>query len=105
MKKKVENGLEKMMHYAKPRGIYVRQCTIGIYKVVKGRKTDIHEAVMAITKDGVKGWIINMADRQRKFYAETEVQVFPCSKADCDNKDAKQAKRRYTRKRAGTSED
>ena len=105
MKKKIENGLEKMMHYAQPRGIYVRQSTLGLYKVVKGKKAAIHEAVKAVTKDGVKGWIINMADRQRKFYSESEVQVFPCSEADCDNKDAKPAKRRYARKRAGSVED
>lgn len=96
--KMTANGLEKIMHYAGPRGIYVKQGTLGLYKVVKGRKASIHEAVKAVDKDGVKGWIINMADRQRKFYAETEVQVFPLPAAGNDSKAAK------TPKQAGSSQ-
>ncbi len=77
-KQNLSNGIEKMMLYAKPRHIDVMEDTLGIYNVEKNGKKMVHEAVRAINA-GIKGWIINMGNdhRQRKFYSETEVNVWP----------------------------
>lgn len=90
--KKTSNGLDKIMLYAEPRGIYVKMRTLGLYKVVKGNKTSVHEAVRATDKDGIRGWIINMANRQRKFYPATEVQVFPFTGSEKEFKDSRAPK-------------
>ena len=73
------NGIEKMMIYAAPRGIFVKQSSLGMYKIIKNKKVSVHEAVEAVAKDGTRGWIINMGndDRQRKFYPAAEVEVVP----------------------------
>lgn len=76
---KLQNCIEKMMIYAEPRGIFVKQASLGMYKIIKNKKASVHEAVEAIAKDGTRGWIINMGndDRQRKFYPAAEVEVVP----------------------------
>lgn len=90
--KKTSNGLDKIMLYAKPRNIYVETNSIGLYKIIKGSKISVHEAVRAIDKDGVRGWIINMANRQRKFYSDEEVRVFPFSGTEKELKDTRAPK-------------
>ena len=89
--KKTSNGLDKIMLYAKPRMICVDMDSIGLYRVKKGSKISVHEAVRATDKDGVKGWIINMANRQRKFYSDEEVQVFPFTGSEKEVKRAPKA--------------
>ena len=90
--KKTSNGLDKIMLYAKPRMICVDMNTVGLYKIIKGNKTSVHEAVRATDKDGVEGWIINMANRQRKFYSDEEVRVFPFSGSENELKDSRAPK-------------
>ncbi len=89
--KKTSNGIEKIMLYAKPRMICVDMNTVGLYKIIKGNKTSVHEAVRATDKDGIRGWIINMANRQRKFYSDEEVQVFPFTGSENEVKRAPKA--------------
>lgn len=90
--KKTSNGLDKIMLYAKPRMICVDENSIGLYRVKKGSKISVHEAVRATDKDGVKGWVINMADRQRKFYSDEEVLVFPFTGSENELKDTRKTK-------------
>lgn len=90
--KKTSNGLDKIMLYAKPRNIYVETSSIGLYRVKKGSKISVHEAVRATDKDGIRGWIINMANRQRKFYSDEEVQVFPFTGSENELKDSRAPK-------------
>lgn len=89
--KKTSNGLDKIMLYAKPRMICVDMDSIGLYRVKKGSKISVHEAVRAIDKDGVRGWIINMANRQRKFYSDEEVLVLPFTGSEKEVKRAPKA--------------
>ncbi len=76
-------GIEKFRIYAGPRGIYIKEGTYGVYKVRhKGGKPTEREAVRAAMNDTqgnlVKGWIINMAGRQRTFKADgSGYEVFP----------------------------
>lgn len=59
-------GLEKFRRYAKPRLIDIDEATYGIRTVTHGKKTTQLEAVDAVCA-GVEGWIVNLANRQRKF--------------------------------------
>jgi hypothetical protein len=76
-------GLDKFRLYAVPRGIYIKEGTYGVYKVRhNGGKPTEREAVRAAMNDAegnlVKGWIINMAGRQRTFKADgSGYEVFP----------------------------
>ena len=61
-------GIEKFKLYAEPRGIWMKFKTYGTdRKVIHNGKTSNREAIDAVAKDGTKGWIINLAGRQRKF--------------------------------------
>lgn len=68
-------GFEKFQLYAEPRQIKVLPKTYGFYEVRKGDTKKILGAVKAILKDGTRGWVINWADRQRKFVAESDTSV------------------------------
>lgn len=68
-------GIEKFRHYAEPRGIYMKETTYALHKIIHKGKTSRREAVEAVmTIDGkpVSGWIINLAGRQRKFVTEAD---------------------------------
>ena len=65
-------GLEKFRHYATPRGIYMKESTYGVRKIVHNGKISHREAVEAIMSDPesgdqIAGWIINLGGKQRKF--------------------------------------
>lgn len=78
-------GIEKFRRYAKPRGFYIRENSYGIYTVChKGQRSQL-EAVRAARSetDGTmtKGWIINIAGRQRTFKPDNKGwHVFPLAK-------------------------
>ncbi len=59
-------GLEKFRNYAGPRNIYMKESTYGIRTVIHGKKKTQLEAVDAVN-NGEEGWIVNLANRQRKF--------------------------------------
>lgn len=61
-----EAGLEKFRKYAGPRNIYMKESTYGIRSVIRGDKKTQLEAVDAVC-NGESGWIVNLANRQRKF--------------------------------------
>ena len=61
-----EAGLEKFRKYAEPRKIYMKESTYGIRTVIRGDKKTQLEAVDAVS-NGESGWIVNLANRQRKF--------------------------------------
>ncbi|MBO5038904.1 MAG: hypothetical protein J6C85_05565 [Alphaproteobacteria bacterium] len=68
-------GFEKFQLYAEPRQIRLKPKTYGFYEVRKGETKKTLGAVKAVLKDGTKGWVINWADRQRKFVAESDTGV------------------------------
>ena len=59
-------GIEKFRKYATPRNIYMKETTYGIRTVIHGNKKTQLEAVDAVC-NGVEGWVVNLANRQRKF--------------------------------------
>ncbi|MBE6444368.1 MAG: hypothetical protein E7020_06880 [Alphaproteobacteria bacterium] len=65
-------GLPKFHIYSDPRGITIKEETYGIRKVINGNKVSQLEAVDAIDKDGNVGWVVNLANRQRKFVSEKD---------------------------------
>ena len=64
-------GIDKFRNYATPRGFYIKESSYGVYNVThNGHHTQLEAVRAARTeKDGsmVKGWIINVAGRQRTF--------------------------------------
>lgn len=64
-------GIEKFRGYATPRGFYMKESTYGVYNVThNGHHTKLEAVRAARTEaDGrmTKGWIINVAGRQRTF--------------------------------------
>ena len=69
--KDLGDGLEKFRHYATPRGYYMLESTYGVRVLIHHNKKSQCEAVDAVAeKTGEKGWIVNMANRQRKFVTE-----------------------------------
>ena len=64
-------GIEKFRNYATPRGFYMKEGTYGVYNVThNGHHTKLEAVRAARTEaDGrmTKGWIINVAGRQRTF--------------------------------------
>ena len=80
-------GIEKFRRYAEPRGIFLNEASYGLYKVVShSGKTSQREAVRAAVKDEetsetILGWVINLANRQRKFVADGEGwKLYPLGK-------------------------
>lgn len=71
----MSTGFEKFLHYAEPRQITLNPKTYGFYEVRKGDNKKTLGAVKATLKDGTEGWVINWADRQRKFVAEHNPNV------------------------------
>lgn len=59
-------GIEKFRKYAEPRNIYMKEATYGVRSVIHGNKKTQLEAVDAVC-NGETGWIVNLANRQRKF--------------------------------------
>lgn len=59
-------GIEKFRKYAEPRNIHMIERTYDVRVVVHGNKTTRQEAVDAVC-NGEAGWIVNLANRQRKF--------------------------------------
>jgi len=64
-------GIDKFRGYATPRGFYMKESTYGVYNVThNGHHTKLEAVRAARTEaDGrmTKGWIINVAGRQRTF--------------------------------------
>ncbi|MBP3686825.1 MAG: hypothetical protein J6J35_00495 [Alphaproteobacteria bacterium] len=78
--------LEKFYRYADAREIKIFPQTYGFYEVRKGDNKKILGAVKAVTKDGATGWVINWADKQRKFAADGDKSIVvgkAVSKKDC----------------------
>lgn len=68
--------IEKFIAYAAPRHIELIPATYGFYEVRKGNTRRLLGAVRAENADGVTGWIVNFADRERKFIADNDNKVF-----------------------------
>ena len=87
-------ALVKFRNYAEPRNITLDETTIGLYKVVINGKSDIHEAVKAISP---AGWVVNekRTDSQRKFHQEGTIIVTPFKGNSEDMKKAKARKPEY----------
>lgn len=67
--------VEKFENYASKRGIALDTATYGFYEVRKGNTKKLLGAVKATKNDGTTGWVINFADRQRKFVADSDNSV------------------------------
>ncbi|MCM1323915.1 MAG: hypothetical protein NC218_07125 [Acetobacter sp.] len=67
--------IKKFQNYATPRGITLLPETYGFYEVRKGNSKSIRGAVKAIKADGTSGWVINWADKERKFFADADKSV------------------------------
>lgn len=67
--------VEKFEMYASKRGIVLNPDTYGFYEVRRGDTKRLLGAVKAVKADGTTGWVINFADRQRKFIADTDHRV------------------------------
>lgn len=67
--------LEKFAAYATPRHITLIPESYGFYEVRRGNTKKILGAVKAIKEDGCDGWIINWADKKRKFVANSDNNV------------------------------
>lgn len=67
--------IEKFEAYARPRHISLLPETYGFYEVRRGDNKKILGAVKARKDDGTEGWVINWADRQRKFIANSDKGV------------------------------
>ena len=76
--KKMENkkfivGIAKFNDYADPRGYEIDESTYGTNReVIHNGKSSHREAVNATAKDGTFGWIVNLANRQRKFVSKAD---------------------------------
>lgn len=68
-------GIEKFRHYAVPRSIELQEESYGMHKVIHNGKSSCLEAVRATDKDGNPGWVINMANRRRRFIADAQGYV------------------------------
>ena len=88
-------GLKKFKLYASCRGIYLKEKTYGFYEVRKGNKKSVLGAVQAVSKEGENGWVINWADRQRKFISESDKSVVVGKKVS-----ANECLKAHTRKKA-----
>lgn len=67
--------VEKFELYATKRGITLDISTYGFYEVRRGEKKRILGAVKATKADGETGWVVNFADRQRKFVADSDNNI------------------------------
>ncbi len=67
--------IEKFEAYAAPRHITLVPATYGFYEVRRGDNKKILGAVKAVKEDGTTGWVLNWADRQRKFIADSDKRV------------------------------
>lgn len=67
--------LEKFVAYAAPRDIQLDEASYGFYEI---RRKDIKRvlgAVKAIKADGTTGWVINWADKRRRFIPDSDLSV------------------------------
>lgn len=64
-------GLEKFRRYAKPRKIELDEKTYSIRSVTHRNRTSRLEVINA-TCNGKSGWVVNIANRQRKFVTEDD---------------------------------
>ena len=76
--------IEKFVAYAAPRHITLIPETYGFYEVRRGDTKKILGAVKATKEDGTTGWVINWADRQRKFIADTDKNVIVGKKVSAE---------------------
>lgn len=67
--------LEKFTAYAAPRQLTLVPETYGFYEVRRGKTKKVLGAVRATKEDGTEGWIINWANRQRRFVADGDDNV------------------------------
>lgn len=67
--------LEKFVAYASPRNITLVPETYGFYEVRHGNVKRVLGAVKAENEDGVTGWVVNWADKKRKFVADSDNSV------------------------------
>jgi len=67
--------VEKFVAYATRRGITLDTATYGFYMVSRNGTKKLLGAVRAVDKNGVPGWVINWADKQRKFIADSDKTV------------------------------
>lgn len=67
--------IKKFEAYAAPRHITLVPASYGFYEVRRGDNKKVLGAVKAIKEDGTTGWVINWADRQRKFVADSDKNV------------------------------
>lgn len=72
--------VEKFVAYATRREITLDTKTYGFYEVCRNGTRKMLGAVRAVDKNGVTGWVINWADRQRKFIADSDKTVVVCKK-------------------------
>lgn len=89
-----EEALAKFRNYAEPRNIKIDEASIGFYKVIIDGKSDIHEAVKAVSP---AGWVVNekRTDSQRKFHSEGSIFVTPFKGSNEDMKKAKSRRPEY----------
>ncbi len=67
--------LEKFAAYAAPRHITLIVDTYGFYEVRRANTKKVLGAVKAVKEDGTTGWIVNWANKQRKFIADDDTSV------------------------------
>lgn len=65
-------GIQKFRKYAEPRNIYMKESTYGLRTVIHGSKKTKLEAVDSVDASGQEGWIVNLANRQRKFVSQRD---------------------------------
>ena len=65
-------GIQKFRRYSEPRNIYMKESTYGLRTVVHGSKKTQLEAVDAVDPSGQQGWVVNLANRQRKFVSQKD---------------------------------
>ncbi len=65
-------GLQKFRRYSEPRNIYMQESTYGLRTVIHGSKKTQLEAVDAVDPSGQQGWVVNLANRQRKFVSQKD---------------------------------
>ena len=66
---------EKFVAYATPRDIQLDASSYGFYEVRRKDTKRVLGAVKAVKADGTEGWVINWADKQRKFVANSDTTV------------------------------
>lgn len=67
--------LEKFAAYAAPRHITLITDTYGFYEVRRSNTKKVLGAVRATKEDGTTGWVINWANKQRKFISDDDKSV------------------------------